>query len=312
MNAKPIRVLVAEDHPVMMGIIRQLLSAEPILEVVAEVASGEEAVRRSRELNPEVVLLDLSLPGINGLDAARQIGAGATPPRIVLLMEDANEEYRAAALASGAVASLAKDRLGRELVPLVMAMGDLRGGAKAAPSFSWKTLTEGVGMDALNEGSGFSRRDMLRYGLWGVGGLMVAMVGAPVTGFFIAPALKQEGSVWVPAAPIKDIPLGVPTPIEYMQRARDGWVRTESRHSAWVLTRDGKNFVAYDPRCTHLGCAYTWKADRNQFFCPCHDGIFDVDGKVVSGPPPRPLDRYETKVLSGVLYLGQITKGESA
>lgn len=311
MNAKPIRVLVAEDHPVMRGIIRQLLSAEPILEVVAEVASGEEAVRRSRELNPEVALLDLTLPGINGLDAARQIGAAPAPPRIIILMEDANEEYRAAALASGAVASLAKDRLGRELVPLVMALGDRRGGAKA-PSLSWRTLTKGVGMDALNEGSGFSRRDMLRYGLWGVGGLIVAMVGAPVTGYFIAPALKQEGSVWVPAVPLKDIPLGVPTPIEYMQRSRDGWVRSESRHSAWVLTRDRQNFVAYDPRCTHLGCAYAWKPERGQFFCPCHDGVFDVDGKVISGPPPRALDRYETKVMSGVLYLGQIIKGESA
>lgn len=310
MRAKPIRVLVAEDHPVMRRIVRQLLSGEPALEVVAEVASGEEAVRCAKELNPDVVLLDLTLPGINGLDAARQIGAASSPPRVILLIEDANEEYRAAALASGAAACLAKDRLGRELVPLVLAGAGLKGGEKSS-SFAFKTSIKGVSMERAEEGSGVSRRDVLRYGLWGVGGIIVAMIGAPVTGYFISPALREEGAVWVPAAPIKDIPIGVPTPVEYVQRSKDGWVRTEGRRSAWILTKDGKDFVAYDPRCTHLGCAYTWKPDRDQFFCPCHDGIFDIEGKVVSGPPPRALDHYETKVLSGVLYLGQTIKGEA-
>lgn len=295
----------------MMRIIRRLLKGEATLEVVAEVGRGDEAVRRARELRPEVVLLDLSLPGINGLDAARQINAISPPPRVILLMDDVNEEYRAAALASGAVACLAKDRLVGELIPLIMTETELKGEGKPSP-LTWKTLAKGVGMDVPNEDSGVSRRDALRYGLWGIGGVIVAMIGAPVMGYFIAPALQEEGAVWVPAAPIKDIPLGVPTPIEYAQRAKDGWVRAENRRSAWVFTQDGQNFVAYDPRCTHLGCAYTWKSNRKQFFCPCHDGIFDINGKVVSGPPPRALDRYETKVMSGVLYLGQIIKGEAA
>jgi Rieske Fe-S protein len=48
--------------------------------------------------------------------------------------------------------------------------------------------------------------------------------------------------------------------------------------------------------CTHLGCRVRWSADRKQFFCPCHNGVFDQNGTVVSGPPPKPLNRYEVKV----------------
>jgi len=49
--------------------------------------------------------------------------------------------------------------------------------------------------------------------------------------------------------------------------------------------------------------AFTWKDDRNVFFCPCHDGVFSVDGEVISGPPPRPLDQFETKVENGQISI---------
>ena len=71
---------------------------------------------------------------------------------------------------------------------------------------------------------------------------------------------------------------------------------TERRSSAWVLTSNNKDFIVYDPRCTHLGCPYRWDADKKVFLCPCHNGVFGVDGQVISGPPPRPLNRYAAKV----------------
>lgn len=55
--------------------------------------------------------------------------------------------------------------------------------------------------------------------------------------------------------------------------------------------------------CTHLGCHVRWIADKNKFFCPCHNGVFDKYGNVVSGPPPRPLDRYEVKARDAQLYI---------
>ena len=53
--------------------------------------------------------------------------------------------------------------------------------------------------------------------------------------------------------------------------------------------------VAFGPQCTHLGCAYHWEEGKNEFLCPCHSSLFSIDGKVLSGPAPRPLDRYETQ-----------------
>jgi Rieske Fe-S protein len=50
--------------------------------------------------------------------------------------------------------------------------------------------------------------------------------------------------------------------------------------------------VILNSRCTHLGCTVNWKDEDNAFLCPCHDAKFDVTGKVLGGPPPRPLDRY--------------------
>jgi Rieske Fe-S protein len=70
----------------------------------------------------------------------------------------------------------------------------------------------------------------------------------------------------------------------------------EEKLSVYVLMDNGRDFVAMSNICTHLACRVRWISDREQFFCPCHDGVFDKEGNVISGPPPRPLDRYEIKV----------------
>jgi menaquinol-cytochrome c reductase iron-sulfur subunit len=64
--------------------------------------------------------------------------------------------------------------------------------------------------------------------------------------------------------------------------------------------------TVFNGRCTHLGCAYNWRTEgRNtgQFLCPCHDGVFSLDGTVQDGPPPRPLDTLAVQVEDGVLMV---------
>ncbi|MFQ5651501.1 MAG: ubiquinol-cytochrome c reductase iron-sulfur subunit [bacterium] len=63
-----------------------------------------------------------------------------------------------------------------------------------------------------------------------------------------------------------------------------------------ILVNTGAGFKAISTLCTHLGCRAYWEPENNRFFCPCHEGVFDVNGTVVSGPPPRPLERYEVEV----------------
>jgi cytochrome b6-f complex iron-sulfur subunit len=63
-----------------------------------------------------------------------------------------------------------------------------------------------------------------------------------------------------------------------------------------MLVKTGKGLKAISTICTHLGCKVHWEPNNNRFFCPCHNGVFDVNGNVVSGPPTRPLDSYEVVV----------------
>ncbi|HSR47182.1 MAG TPA: ubiquinol-cytochrome c reductase iron-sulfur subunit, partial [Anaerolineales bacterium] len=65
----------------------------------------------------------------------------------------------------------------------------------------------------------------------------------------------------------------------------------------------GRNYIAMSNICTHLGCRVRWIDDRSEFFCPCHNAIFDKSGEVVAGPPPRPLDQYPVKVENDTLFI---------
>jgi nitrite reductase/ring-hydroxylating ferredoxin subunit len=71
--------------------------------------------------------------------------------------------------------------------------------------------------------------------------------------------------------------------------------------STWLVRQPGGDIVAFDPRCTHALCVYSWSAADGQFKCHCHDGAFAIDGSVLHGPPPRPLDRFPLKLVGDVI-----------
>jgi cytochrome b6-f complex iron-sulfur subunit len=63
------------------------------------------------------------------------------------------------------------------------------------------------------------------------------------------------------------------------------------------------SYRVYSGVCTHLGCIIRWEEENSRFYCPCHKGIFDTRGKVISGPPPRPLDEFEVKVEDNLVFM---------
>jgi Rieske Fe-S protein len=73
--------------------------------------------------------------------------------------------------------------------------------------------------------------------------------------------------------------------------------------SAWLVKEADGTLVAFDPRCTHAKCAYVWKSADAKFECHCHNAAFDVTGKVLYGPPPRPLDRFAVTSSGGTVEL---------
>lgn len=70
-----------------------------------------------------------------------------------------------------------------------------------------------------------------------------------------------------------------------------------------MLERDGEQVRALSAICTHLGCIIHWHPERRAYICPCHGGVYAMDGKVISGPPPRPLEKIEVEVRSERVFL---------
>ena len=155
-----------------------------------------------------------------------------------------------------------------------------------------------------------SRRKFLTKIVAGSAAVMAAAVATPLVGYFLSPIWKQQQTRAIPIAQTSSIPVGIPTFVRFEQRIPDAWVTTTESDGVWVVTKDGKNFTIFDPHCTHLRCPFYWDDAQKQFACPCHGGKFSIDGIVMGGPPPRPLDRWEFNIQGGeIIVTGKIIKG---
>jgi two-component system response regulator NreC len=114
-----LRVLLADDHAIVRRGLRSLLETEPGLNVVAEAADGIEALRLADEHDPDVVILDVGMPKLNGIDVAARLQKLKRPPRVIILSMHADESYIIRALAAGARAYLLKDATDEDLLPAV-------------------------------------------------------------------------------------------------------------------------------------------------------------------------------------------------
>jgi DNA-binding NarL/FixJ family response regulator len=114
-----IRVLVADDNASFRQRIREFLHTERDIRIAGEAIDGEDAVIQARELRPDVVIMDVRMPGTNGLHATRQIKEEMPEVRVIMLSLLDVDEYRRAALASGANAYVLKKHLMEELLPAI-------------------------------------------------------------------------------------------------------------------------------------------------------------------------------------------------
>lgn len=141
------------------------------------------------------------------------------------------------------------------------------------------------------------------YGLWAI--MSAALAGPALIYLLLPPRLRKEQQ-WVDAGDVSKLEPNVPVEMVFRKNRLDGWKLSSEKQTAWVVKLAGQNVVAYGPQCTHLGCAYHWDERKSEFLCPCHNSVFSIDGKVVSGPAPRPLDRYSSKIENGKLLLGEV------
>jgi DNA-binding NarL/FixJ family response regulator len=128
------RVLLADDHAIVRRGLRSLLETEPHMTVVAEAGDGHEAVRLAEEHHPDVAILDIGMPLMNGIEVAARLRAIDNPPRVVILSMHTDESYILRALAAGAQAYLLKDSTDEELLPALRAVASGKPFVSAAVS----------------------------------------------------------------------------------------------------------------------------------------------------------------------------------
>ena len=121
LDKRPLRILVADDHPVIRKRVRTVLESYPRFDVCAEVADGAEAVEQALRLKPDVVVLNITMPILSGLEAAREIRAKLPKSAIVILSSHADQQFIEEARRMGARAYVAKTKIGDALI---RAIGD--------------------------------------------------------------------------------------------------------------------------------------------------------------------------------------------
>jgi DNA-binding NarL/FixJ family response regulator len=127
-----IKVLLVDDHAIMRDGIRALLSLNSDIEIVGEASEGKEAVARSQELAPDVIVMDIAMPGMDGLEATRRIVKQSPRTRILILTQHDDNQYVLSAIKAGAAGYLPKRALGSELVSAIRAVN--RGDSFLHPS----------------------------------------------------------------------------------------------------------------------------------------------------------------------------------
>jgi menaquinol-cytochrome c reductase iron-sulfur subunit len=148
------------------------------------------------------------------------------------------------------------------------------------------------------------REGFLKVAILGIGGFIGLSLGIPAVGYIISPAQNgDQTQVWIRVGSTSKVEIGTPTLFKIKTQQTTGWISTEEELSFYVLTEDGRNYVVMSNICTHLGCRVRWIAEKDQFFCPCHNGVFDKNGDVVSGPPPKPLNQFEVKVENNEIFI---------
>lgn len=148
------------------------------------------------------------------------------------------------------------------------------------------------------ESGSSGRRNFLVRGVIAIHAAIGAALTVVVGGAALGPSFASRPSSWLRATPVADLNADGPTPITLRITKQDGYRQVVERRVVYIQ-RDGDAVRVLDSTCTHLGCRTRYDVAAQQFLCPCHGGAYDVDGRVVGGPPPAPLRQIQARVEDG-------------
>jgi menaquinol-cytochrome c reductase iron-sulfur subunit len=148
-----------------------------------------------------------------------------------------------------------------------------------------------------------SRRSFLAF-LLGAGSAGVgALLSVPLVRFALHPLLRvTTPAAWSEVGRVDEFAsTTLPAKQLIILEQRDGWRKRVSEKTVYVIKDANGELGVLSSVCPHLGCSAAWHPEMGNFLCHCHNGLFAPDGKLLAGPPPRGMDRLETKIEDGIL-----------
>ena len=148
-----------------------------------------------------------------------------------------------------------------------------------------------------------TRRRFLKLMIGALSALATMALTVPLIGTIIGPSFRTKKLNWVKVGDIESLALDQPVNLKFSYKIEDAYLRETVTHSIWVIKHSSSRIMAFSPICPHLGCHYDWHPDQKEFICPCHGSVFSIDGNVLGGPSPRPLDTLPGKTEDGILHV---------
>ena len=153
------------------------------------------------------------------------------------------------------------------------------------------------------------RRGFLALIFLAINGAMGLLLGVPVLSYLLRPLLKERVYQEVEVGDLEEFSSEEPRRKRIRYVSKTGYRELAKAENVWV-TLEGNDHeggrsgvVVFSSKCPHAGCNIYWRADSEQYDCPCHGGRFDKEGRVLGGPPPRPLTRLQSRVEDGKIII---------
>ncbi len=150
-----------------------------------------------------------------------------------------------------------------------------------------------------------SRRRFLARVVVALNAFVAMVVATPAVGYLLSPLLRRRSSQWVAIGKATKFVAGIPKRVMYEYDDESSYSVERTRRVAFV-GRSEDELIVLSPVCTHMGCNVAFNDKSSSFECPCHGGKYDMSGRVVDGPPPEPLRRFQTRLRDGNLEI-QVT-----
>lgn len=146
-----------------------------------------------------------------------------------------------------------------------------------------------------------SRRQFGLLGTQAAGAAVTVLLGIPILGFILSPLFRRQPTYWQKVGDISDVPDEQPT--KFVVSFPQGAWSSSNTNAAVYVVKTGNGYRIFSNVCTHMQCPVRWEDRLRQFLCPCHGGLYDITGKNIGGPPPKPLPEYVHRIDGTTLYI---------